>query len=102
MGSQAAAAQKVKQALLMLETALPELELSTPLHGAVRTSINALAKHLPQGEQNQGLQASAIRDLALKQKQQAPMLQALMQKAQQGGGAAAPPQPGGEPPPEGE
>ncbi len=101
LGSNAAAAEKVKQALLILEGALPEIDLATPLHKAVRNSIDALAKHLPAGAQHQGLQTSAIRDLALRAKQQAPMLQALMAKGQ-GGGAAAPPQPGAEPPPEGE
>lgn len=86
LGAQAHAAGKVKQALLVLESALPELELSSPLHAAVRTSINALAKHLPaSGGQDQALQASMLRDLALRQQQMSPMLAAMQARGAPGG-----------------
>ena len=96
LGAQALAAGKVKQALIMLEMALPQLELSSPLHGAVRTSINALAKHLPaSGGQDQGIQQSMIRDLALKQQQTNPMVAAMQARGAPGsppaGGAPASP-----------
>jgi hypothetical protein len=98
-GAEADAAQKIKSALMVLQEQLPKLQIGSPLHKACRNAIDTLSKHLPQGAQDQGLQNSALRDLALRQKQQAPMLAALMAKGQQqGGGAAAPPQPGGEPP----
>ena len=86
LGAQALAAGKVKQALIMLEMALPQLQLESPLHSAVRTSINALAKHLPAGGQDQGIQQSMLRDLALRQQQQSPMLAAMQQR----GGSPAP------------
>jgi hypothetical protein len=77
--------------LIMLEKALPELALDSPLHAAVRTSINALAKHLPAaGGQDAGLQQSMLRDLALRQQQTSPLVAAMQAR----GGA-----PGGAPPP---
>lgn len=108
LGAQAAAAAKIKQALLVLEQELPHLELGSPLHAAVRTSINALAKHIPvTGGEDQAQQASVLRDLALKRQQQSPLLAALM--ARQGAGAGTSPgagapttPPAGAPAPSGE
>ena len=105
LGAQATAAAKIKQALLMLEQELPNLDLGSPLHGAVRTSINALAKHIPASAgQDAGQQASMLRDLALRAKQQSPMLQGLLaRRGAAGGPPGAPPSPpaGGMPAPEG-
>ena len=100
LGAQASAAGKVKQALILLETALPMLELSSPLHGAVRQSINGLAKHLPaaSGQQDRGLQESMLRDLALRQQQQSPLIAAMQQRgAGAPGGAPPSPSPGAPP-----
>ena len=92
LGAQAHAAGQVKNALIMLEKALPELALDSPLHAAVRTSFNALAKHLPAaGGQDAGLQQSMLRDLALRQQQTSPLVAAMQAKA---GGA---PPTGGQP-----
>ena len=94
LGAEAQAAGQVKQALLMLETALPKLGLQSPLHGAVRQSINALAKPLPAGGgQQQGLDASMLRDLALRAQQQNPMIAAMQAK----GGGQPPGAPGAAP-----
>lgn len=108
LGAQAAAAAKIKQALLMLETELPHLDLGSPLHAAVRTSINSLSKHLgPTGGEDQAQQASVLRDLALKRQQQSPLLAAML--ARQGAGAGSSPgaltpptSPAGVPAPSGE
>lgn len=102
-GAKAHAAQQVKQALIMLETALPNIDLGSPLHAAVRTSINGLAKHIgASGGQDQGLQSSMLRDLALRQQQQSPLLAATMaaRGGAPGGGASPPggPPSGGMPP----
>src|ERR1700757_5155576 len=96
-GAQAHAAQQVKQALTMLEAALPQIGLESPLHAAVRTSINALAKHLPAASaQGAGLQESMLRDLALRAQQQAPLVAAMQAR---GGAPGAPGgAPGGAPP----
>lgn len=94
LGAQSHAAGQVKQALIMLETALPQLALESPLHGAVRKSINDLAKHLPAASASSpGLQNSMVRDLALRQQQQSPLIAAMMARGAAPGGAA----PGGQP-----
>jgi hypothetical protein len=107
LGAQAHAAGQIKQALIMLETALPHLDLHSPLHAAVRSSINGLAKHLPSGgETGAALQDSMLRDLALRKQQMSPMIAAM--QAKQGGGqpgmpGAGAPTPGMPPaPPPGE
>lgn len=90
LGAQAVAAAKIKQALLMLETELPNLDIGSPLHAAVRTSINSLSKHIgATGGEDQAQQASVLRDLALKRQQQSPLLAAML--ARQGGGAGTSP-----------
>lgn len=100
LGAEAHAAAQVKQALIMLEMALPKLGIQSPLHGAVLTSVKALAKHLPAtGGNDQGIQASMLRDLALRQQQQSPMVAAMQAR---GGPPGAPPgaAPGGMPEPQ--
>ena len=87
MGAQANAAAKVKQAVMLLQTALPELEIGSEIHQAVRTSINSLSKHVPQMAEQQALQQSTIRDLALRQQQMGPMIAAMQQR---GAAPAAP------------
>lgn len=90
LGEASAAAAKVKQALDILEMALPGLPVESPLHKGVRTAINSLAKDLPKSSATgQGLQDSLMRDMALRKQQMSPMLAAMMQ--QQGGGAQQPP-----------
>ena len=89
LGAQAHAAGQVKQALIMLETALPQLGLDSPLHAAVRTSINALAKHLPAaGGHDQGSQLSMLRDLALRSQQTSPLIAAMQARQGAAGGPA--------------
>lgn len=89
MGAQANAAGSVKQAVMLLEKVLPEIEIGSELHQAVRSAINGLSKHVPKMAEAQGLQQSMLRDLALRQQQQAPMIAAM-----QGAGA----RPGAMPP----
>lgn len=97
LGANANAAGQVKQALIMLETALPKIGLDSPLHKAVTSAITNLAKHLPAGGQDQGIQQSMLRDLALRQQQQSPLIAAMQAR---GGAPGAPgaPAPGGAPP----
>ena len=92
LGAQAHASGQVKQALIMLETALPHIGIETPLHKAVMTSISNLSKHLGQTTSGQGqdqaLQQSMLRDLALRSQQMSPMLAAMQAR---GGAPGAPP-----------
>lgn len=92
LGAEAHAAGQVKQALIMLETALPQIGLQSPLHKAVTSAITNLAKHLPAGSaQQSGIQESMLRDLALKAKQQSPMIAAMQGGGPPPGAAGAPP-----------
>ena len=94
-GAMANAAQAVKQAVLMLEQVLPQIEIGSELHQAVRSAINGLSKHVPKMAEQQGLQQSTIRDLALRARQMAPMIASMQQRGGAPGGA----QPPGMPPP---
>jgi hypothetical protein len=99
LGAQAHASGQVKQALIMLETALPHIGIETPLHKAVMTSITNLAKHLGHTSagpgQDRALNQSMLRDLALRSQQMSPMLAAMSARGGAAGqpGAGAPPSP---------
>lgn len=97
LGAQAHAAGQVKQALVMLEMALPHIALDSPLHKVLTSFISGAAKHLPAGGADQGIQQSMLRDLALRQQQNSPMIAAMQAR---GGAPGAPgaPAPGGAPP----
>ena len=92
LGAQANAAGAVKQAVMLLEKVLPEIEIGSELHQAVRSAINGLSKHVPKMAETQGLQQSMLRDLALRQQQQAPMIAAMQNRggSMAGPGAARP------------
>lgn len=91
LGAQANAAQSVKQAVMLLEKVLPEIEIGSELHQAVRTAINGLSKHVPKMAEAAGIQQSMLRDLALRQQQMGPMIAAMQAR----GGAPAAPAPTG-------
>lgn len=91
LGAQANAAQAVKQAVMILEKVLPEIEIGSELHQAVRSAINGLSKHVPKMAEAAGLQQSMIRDLQLRQQQMAPMIAAMQNR----GAAPAAPAPAG-------
>lgn len=99
-GSAAAAIGKVREAVKLLEMALPELPTGSQVHKVVAGTISSLAKHVPASEGTQAIQMSTLRDLQQNAQQAGPM-QALM-RAMQGGQQGQPPQPGqppqGQPP----
>jgi hypothetical protein len=79
-GAHANAAGTVKQAVMLLQQVLPQIEIGSDLHGAVRSAINGLSKHVLQMAEQQGLQQSMIRDLALRSQQMGPMVAAMQQR----------------------
>lgn len=81
LGAQANAAQVIKQCVLMLETVLPQIEIGSELHQAVRTAVNSLSKHVPKMAEAAGLQQSAVRDLMLRAQQMGPMIAAMQTRA---------------------
>lgn len=92
-GSAAAAMGKVREAIKLLEMALPELPTGSQVHKVVAGTISSLAKHVPSSEGTQAIQMSTLRDLQQNAQQAAP-LQALMRAMQAGGQQGQPPQMG--------
>lgn len=93
-GAEANALGKVRQAVQLLQLALPEVPLGADVHKAITGAISSLSKHAPAADAAPGTQMSALRDLAHAAQQQAPLI-ALM-RARQGAPAA----PGGAPTPQ--
>jgi hypothetical protein len=83
LGQQAQSLMTVKQAVEMLQNALPGLGTGGEIHTAVLTAIRALSRHVPQGAPTAGVQQTQMQD-QLRQLQRNALLQRL--QAQQGGG----------------
>ena len=104
-GNAAKAMNDVRNAVRMLEEALPKIPMGSPFHEAVMKAAQGLLKHLQPGDGNNGLELQSLLQAAKQQSQGAPMA-ALMRMGQPGGGGGMPPAmpppggaPGGAPPP---
>jgi hypothetical protein len=97
-GAASAALAKVALAVRILESTIPELGSGSEPGLAVIKAVQGLSK-MAHGQASTGTDQTALMQLLMQQKQEAPMLQALRaQQLQQGmaGGAGAPGQaPGG-------
>lgn len=94
-GDEAHAAMQIRQALQLLQEALPKISLESPLHAAVTNSVKSLAKHVAGGGAGAAaLDQSALRDLALRAQQQNPMVAAMAARKAAGAGATPTPTPG--------
>ena len=97
-GSQAGAMAKVREAINILQAALPEFPPGSDPHKALLTAISSISKHIAPSAEVPGVQQTALRDLQ-SQAGKSAMLQQVMQslggaKAGPGGGGAEPPPPG--------
>lgn len=92
-GMAVAALAKVREAVHLLELALPDLETGSDQHKAVVDAVQKLAKAVPASQEVPGIQKTALMGLQQKAQQNA-MLQQLQQKmtAGQQAGAAQPPE----------
>ena len=84
----------VRNAIQMLESALPHIPMGTELHGEVLNSVKGLSKHLGQGSQNQGLDLMSLLQMARQTAQSQPM-QTLMRAYPNNPGAPPALPPGG-------
>ena len=89
---------KVREAINILQAALPEFPPGSDPHKALLTAISSISKHIAPSAEVPGVQQTALRDLQ-SQAGKSAMLQQVMQslggaKAGPGGGGAAPPPPG--------
>ena len=94
-GSQAGAMSKVREAINILQAALPEFPAGSEPHSKILSSIQSISKVIPPSSEVPGVQQTALRDLQ-GNAQKSAMLQQVMQSlggagAGPGGGGAAPP-----------
>lgn len=94
-GTMVAAMAKVREAVRILEQALPDLEIGSDQHEACVNALKALTKAYPATDEMPGIQNSALMGLQ-RDAQEGAMMQQLMRSMQGGGGGA--PAPGGPPP----
>lgn len=94
-GSAAAAMQDVQNAVRMLEKALPQIPMGSPLHTEILSATTKLAKHMSSGQGHQGLELQSLLQMARQASQASPMAALSKLMPPQG---AAPAMPGAEPP----
>lgn len=92
-GNQAAAMNDLRNALSMMEKALPAIPLGSPLHSEILSLTSKLAKHLAPGDGNQGLELQSLLQMARQASQGGPMAALAKMGAPDGGGAAPPAMP---------
>jgi len=80
MGNAVKAMSDVRNAVKMLESALPSIPIGSPLHGEILNSTKALLKHLQPGDGNSGLDLMSLLQMARGASTSQPM-QALMKQA---------------------
>lgn len=102
-GSNANAMAKIREAVKILEQALPDLPTGSDPYKATLSAIQGISKHVSPADEVPGVQKTALRDLS-QQADKSGMMQALQRSmgslggAGQGGGGA-PGSPGGAPSP---
>jgi len=93
-GSNAGALAKLREAINIMQAALPEVPAGTDPHKAVLKAIADLSKHIPPSAEVPGVQQTALRDLAQNAQKNA-MLKQVMGSlgGANGGGQGGPPGP---------
>lgn len=89
-GNTQAALTKIRNALQMLEQALPEIPMGMPMHTDVLKAVQNLSKHLAEGAESKGLDIQSLIQ-ATKQSAQSAPLAAMQRMFAGGGGANSPP-----------
>jgi hypothetical protein len=95
----AAALNDIRNAVRMLEKALPQIPMGTPVHTGVLKATTDLLKHLPSDEGNQGLELQSLLQMARHASQSAPLAALGRMGAPPGGPPAMPAPSGAAPPP---
>lgn len=97
-GNMAAAITEVRNAMTMLQKALPMVPMGSPIHNDILSFVKKIGEHLTKGEDNQGLQLQSLLQMVKQSAQSAP--QNAMQRmfpAQQPNTPPAMPPAGGAP-----
>lgn len=90
---------KVREAIKLLELALPATPTGSDAHKAVIDSLSKLSKTFPASEAVPGVQQTQLRALQADAQKSAMMQALLRQQASQGGAPGGAQPEGGEPPP---
>lgn len=69
----------VRNAVTMLESALPHIPIGTPLHSEILNATKSLLKHLQPGEQNAGIDLMQLVQMARQQAANQPMAAMMRQ-----------------------
>lgn len=83
-GLAANAMAQVREAVSLLQMALPNIPMGSELHSKVLKTITDLSKSAPASEASPGIQQTAIKDLAAQQQQMAPMVALMRSMGGQG------------------
>ena len=97
-GSYANALSQVREAIKILEKALPNLPTGSDPYKAVLSAIQSVSRHVTPSAEVPGVQQTTLRDMQ-QNAQQSGMLQSVMRSL--GGGGGGPPGPAGLPAPSG-
>ena len=97
-GSNANALSQVREAIKILEKALPNLPTGSDPYTAVLSAIQSVSRHVTPSAEVPGVQQTTLRDMQ-QNAQQSGMLQSVMRSL--GGGGGGPPGPAGLPAPSG-
>jgi len=93
-GSNANALSQVREAIKILEKALPNLPTGSDPYKAVLSAIQSVSRHVTPSAEVPGVQQTTLRDMQ-QNAQQSGMLQSVMRSL--GGGGGGPPGPAGLP-----
>jgi len=97
-GNNANALSQVREAIKILEKALPNLPTGSDPYKAVLSAIQSVSRHVTPSAEVPGVQQTTLRDMQ-QNAQQSGMLQSVMRSL--GGGGGGPPGPAGLPAPSG-
>lgn len=98
----AAAKLDVGNGIKMLQRALPNIPMGSPLHTDILQAVGKISKHMAEeGGQDQGLHASSMMQMIRQQQQQGPQLAAMRAMGGGPGNPSGPPAmpPQDQPPP---
>lgn len=71
-GNMAAAITEVRNAMTMLQKALPMVPMGSPIHNDILSFVKKIGEHLNKGEDNQGLQLQSLLQMVKQSAQSAP------------------------------
>lgn len=72
-GNSAQALSLVRNAVEMMQKALPMIPMGSPLHGDLLKATSTISKHMEQGQGNKGVDVQSLLQMARQASQQSPL-----------------------------